>query len=1487
MSNLVTKLSIDDSGIEQSMAALGRQMKLVQSEFQAASSKLGEHGSAQDALKTKADTLNKQMDIQAQRIAKLKKQHEEAAAAKGKDAKETQKLETELNRAVNQYNKMHNELQSTTAELEKQTSAWHKIASEVDKAAKKMDDIGRKMTAAGTSLSLMVTAPLAAVGGASTKASIDMESAMAGVRKTVDMTTEEFVILEQEIRDMSKQMPAAATEIAGVAEAAGQLGVKNEAIMGFTKTMTDLGIATNMSANDAATSLARLANITQMPQKDFDRLGSTITALGNNLATTESEITAMGLRLAGAGNQIKMTEAEILAFAGSLSSVGIEAEAGGSAFSRVMIEMAMAAEVGGDNLNNFAAVAGMSAEQFKKTFNNDAASALVAFTEGLGRMSAAGENTFGVLDKLGLSEIRVRDTLLRASGAGDLFRNSLELGTKAWEENTALTNEANTRYETTASQLQILGNRITDAAITLGDALVPAIMAALDALEPFFTSIEEGAAWFANLDAENQKTILTLAALAAAAGPLLIIAGQLVVSIGNLIPVIKGVGTAFMWLTTTPWGLVISSAAIVVGAFFAIKNAMDSNRESAEKLAAAQQELQNIQKNGIDESEIATTQEKINKLNELTTKYEELIDLAARSNDANNGRTNRAMREASDELGTSFKELKKEAAALGVKLEYLDDKGRIAAVSSKQLADATNTLSKAVKNAKEESNAAVIEAAKSISVRRQEVANIESLLKTYRTAKKDSNDWTNAQKELIRLFPHLASGTNINTEAIQQLSDAKKTEIKLEWQSVQSKTAEALAATQNAIKQQEAAITIANGIDKISGSGGLAEVILNRMNGELARLRGEAAALEGILKNKDPNKIGGVSGGSAPAVFVPKAPKVKTPKAPKAPKAPKSPKAEAYENKALDEAYKQLEHKKRMDEMTLESELKTLEQIKAKHVKTADERMEIEERLYDVRKALGDRTLEKALDDLDKSKQLGKLTESEEINRLKRIKKQYADSAEERKQIDDMIFSAELRRQEALKKKIEEEKQLRKEATDYVSQQLQAAYEDRLVRDELTAEEQYKLQDRLLNDQIYLNNNYLKKVLADNRYTAEEKKKIEREVTETVRKQTNERLKLEREHKENLKKILEEESKARIDSINNLSKGVQDALKAKYQEEKRIAEESIKDAQQANEDWKKSQLDAIKTVHDARVDAAQRAADAEIAAIESTYNARIEAIQKELDALNEAEKQKSRDDLDAEDAKKITRLQGLIEYEHDDFNRAQLQKELNKVLADQAERHRQEQLQDQKDALKTEQEELKNKQKEEIDAVKEQLALKKEIMAAEYQAEQDKINAIYASQKASLDQQLLDTQNHYNQLLSAKSIQAEAEKMIIDKQQKEILELLDSYGDNYNQAGQTLGEQMVAGFKPHVDEISSMIANVVAQINAARSAAVSAMNEASRMPSGGGNQGSNSNNSSSSGSGPVQGKVVNVTQVFNTPVTSPSDVSRAGTRAAQQMAMGV
>ena len=277
--------------------------------------------------------------------------------------------------------------------------AMKRTATQTEDAAKGQESAFRRMarsaqenerawTTAGTAITAFGAVTTAALV-TSAKAAVDWESAFAGVRKTVDDSEAGYAALSAELRDMAKVLPAAHEEIAGVAEAAGQLGIERENLTDFTRTMIDLGETTNLSADQAATSLARFANVMGTSQDEFDNIGSALVGLGNNFATTEAEIVDMSMRLAGAGRQAGLTEGDVLGLATALSSVGIEAQAGGTAFSRVIIEMGKAVDTNSEKLRTFADVSGMSAEEFSTAWRDDAGSAIAAFVGGLGDMESA------------------------------------------------------------------------------------------------------------------------------------------------------------------------------------------------------------------------------------------------------------------------------------------------------------------------------------------------------------------------------------------------------------------------------------------------------------------------------------------------------------------------------------------------------------------------------------------------------------------------------------------------------------------------------------------------------------------------------------------------------------------------------------------------------------------------------------------------------------------------------------------------------------------------------------------------------------------------------------------------------------------------------------------------------------------------------------------------------------------------------------------
>ena len=360
-------------------------------------------------------------------------------------------------------------------------AATDKLGGQADKAAggmSKVADSVRSNSAdlqtAGTSLAA-VGAGLTAASVGMGKAAMDWESAFAGVKKTNDGTVEQIAQLEQGLRDMTAVLPASHAEIAGVAEAAGQLGVGIEDVQDFTKVMIDLGESTNMTSDQAATNFARFANIMQMSLSDVDRLGSVVVDLGNNFATTESEISDMSMRLAGVGQQMGMTEGDVMGVAAAMSSVGIEAEAGGTAMSMVMKKIDADVRAGGDALAGWAQASGRSAEEFGAAWQSRPAEALDMLVTGLANAKGRGEDMNAILADLGVTGIRESDTLIRLAGASGLLTDAIEVGNTAWEQNSALTEEASKRYETAEARIKIAWNQIKDAAIDAGGAILPVV----------------------------------------------------------------------------------------------------------------------------------------------------------------------------------------------------------------------------------------------------------------------------------------------------------------------------------------------------------------------------------------------------------------------------------------------------------------------------------------------------------------------------------------------------------------------------------------------------------------------------------------------------------------------------------------------------------------------------------------------------------------------------------------------------------------------------------------------------------------------------------------------------------------------------------------------------------------------------------------------------------------------------------------------------
>lgn len=486
--NIGPKIGIDGeakfrasiNNISAALKALDAQMKSTTSAFTAQTTAEEKNKKTLEQLAKQAATL-----ITAQK--KAKQNIEDATSATGENSSVTLK-------AKRQYEEVTARLNETYAAMQQLSEGFEDNGAAVEEATGPLEryaDTMATLQAADKVLDVLHT-----IGDGMTAAaesSIVFESAFTGVKKTVDGTPEQLAAISDEIKRMAAETGVSTTTIAAVAENAGQLGVATENIASFTRTMLDLGESTNLTADEAAVAIARLTNIMGSGEDATSRLGSSLVALGNNFATTESEILEMATRLASAGKLAGMSEAQILALATAMSSVGIEAEAGGTAMTQTLNAIDRAASSGGDTLETFARVAGMSAEEFTTAWRTDAAGALTAFIQGLSTLSAQGGSVTAILDELGLSGIRQSNMLRSLALASDMMTDALETSNSAWAENVALANEANAVYGNTEHRISAARESINNLGIAIGDAFGPQISGGADMVNDLAQALTDAA----------------------------------------------------------------------------------------------------------------------------------------------------------------------------------------------------------------------------------------------------------------------------------------------------------------------------------------------------------------------------------------------------------------------------------------------------------------------------------------------------------------------------------------------------------------------------------------------------------------------------------------------------------------------------------------------------------------------------------------------------------------------------------------------------------------------------------------------------------------------------------------------------------------------------------------------------------------------------------------------------------------------------------
>lgn len=531
-------------------SALSTALNNARKEAQGTTKELRQIGSALKIDPKNLNLLVAQQENYKKKISAAKKELEALRAAESQIGKENMsseqwvKLQSDIARTEADIKKYDEALEETIRQYKLAESgaldfgnALNAAGDNLQKAGDKIQNAGSKVSGIGGSLTAAVTLPIIGAGAATIKAATDIDSGLTSVRKTVDGTEEQYEQLKQAAIDFSQTNAVGADQMLELDALGAQLGFNIDELQLFGEVASGLDIATDMNAEQGATEMAQFANITRMAHSDIERYASAIVNVGNTMATTESKVSSMSQRIAAAGTQTKMSQADILGWAGAMSSLGIEAEAGGTAFSTTISTIDAAVATGGENLDKFAKIAGKSSEEFAKSWRENSTQ---AFQELLSGVNSA-ENMTIALEEMGVEGIRQSDVLKRLAGNTDLVALALKNANDGWNENVALSNEVENRNASLASKFEMLKNKVTKVADQVGEPLADALLDAVDAAEPLIEIVEEGAEAFANMSKEEQQGILKNVAMVASLGPLLTVAGKTVSVFGGMV---SGVGAA-------------------------------------------------------------------------------------------------------------------------------------------------------------------------------------------------------------------------------------------------------------------------------------------------------------------------------------------------------------------------------------------------------------------------------------------------------------------------------------------------------------------------------------------------------------------------------------------------------------------------------------------------------------------------------------------------------------------------------------------------------------------------------------------------------------------------------------------------------------------------------------------------------------------------------------------------------------------------------
>ena len=341
------------------------------------------------------------------------------------------------------------------------------------------------------------------------KLAVEFESAMADVKNVVDFDTpKQFKEMEQDILRLTRTIPMAGTELAKITASGGQLGVARKDLPKFTETIAKMSVAFDMAADQAGDSMAKLANVYQIPIDQIGKLGDAVNHLSNSSPAKAGDIINTLGRVGGVAKQFGLTEIQTTSLSNAFISLGKTPEIAGTAINGMLTKL-MTADKQGAKFQKALKNMGMESKDLKKAIKENGEQALMDFLKQVGKLPK--ENQMGALvDLFGLEY--ADDVAVLVSGLETYKKSINELKKTSKDGKPAfigsMDKEFAARSATTANNWQIFKNSLTEIGITAGSVLLPALNQLMTTIRPIINS-------FADWASKNPEVVSALVHLAA------------------------------------------------------------------------------------------------------------------------------------------------------------------------------------------------------------------------------------------------------------------------------------------------------------------------------------------------------------------------------------------------------------------------------------------------------------------------------------------------------------------------------------------------------------------------------------------------------------------------------------------------------------------------------------------------------------------------------------------------------------------------------------------------------------------------------------------------------------------------------------------------------------------------------------------------------------------------------------------------------------